>query len=78
MRRCVVRKIYPYLVFAPLILLSACSGKEDQSTPETANQPGDEHFLKDKTQAIDKARQVEQLLNSEAGKQRQAIEKQSQ
>jgi|GEM_PF-4404711 len=69
---------YRPLLLTPLLLIAACSDKQDDSKTSPAQQSGNEHFLKDKTQALDKARQVEKLLQVETEKQRKAIEKQSQ
>ena len=71
-------KEYRYLMLIPLVLIAACSDKDEQSTPALSDQSSNEHFLKDKTRTLEKARQVEQMLKVEADKQRQAIEKQSQ
>ncbi len=64
---------YRLILFIPLFLIAACSGEEDKATPA---QSGKEHFLTDQTRALEKAKEVEQMLQVEAAKNRQAIEKQ--
>ena len=73
-----MKKKYLFLLLVPFILVAACSDKEETSDPASPDRPGNEHFLKDKTQALEKARQVEQMLKVETGKQRKAIESQTQ
>ena len=58
-----------------LMLVSACSDDEPESSERTLS--GD-HVWKEQTQTIDKAKEVEGLLQDITEKQRQAIEAQAQ
>lgn len=67
-------KKYRFILCIPLLLTGGCSGGEDETIQK---QSGKEHVSSDQTRVLDKAKEVEQLLQSEADKQRQAIEEQS-
>ena len=60
------------LLFIPFLLIGGCSSGDDEAT-----QPNKEHIYNDQTQVLEKAKSVEQVLQTEADKQRQAIEEQS-
>lgn len=59
----------------PFLLTGGCSSEEDVTTQK---QPSKEHVFSDQTHALEKAKGVEQVLQSGADKQRQAIDEQSQ
>ncbi|MEE8234233.1 MAG: hypothetical protein V3R41_06105 [Gammaproteobacteria bacterium] len=67
-------KTYIFLATA-LVLVSACSDDEQGSSERKLS--GD-HIWKEQTETIDKAKEVEKLLQDVAEKQRQAIETQAQ
>ena len=54
-----------------MFFAASCSDNSD-------NKSGDDHFLKEKTETIDKAKEVEALMLKTAEDQAQAIEKQMQ
>ena len=60
------------LILAGALSLVACGGDDDSSAAE----PGKDHFLKEKTETIDKAREAEQMMRDAAEKQRKALERQ--
>ena len=64
---------YRFILFIPIILIGGCSSGEDETTQK---QPSKEHVFSDETRALGKAKGVEQVLQSGADKQRQAIEEQ--
>jgi uncharacterized protein YcfL len=66
-------KKYRLILLIPFLLIGGCSSGDDETT-----QSNKEHVFSDQTQAIEKAKGVEQVLQTEADKQRQAIEEQSQ
>jgi len=66
-------KQYLFILFALFILIAGCSSGDDQAT---SNQPSDDHFLKDQMQAFEKAKDVEQMIQSGADKRQQAMEEQ--
>ena len=68
-------KMYRCILFIPFLLIGGCSSGEDKTTPEQSSK---EHVFSDQTRALEKAKGVEQVLQSGADKQRQAIEEQSQ
>ena len=68
-------KEYRFILFIPFILIGGCSSGEDE-TDQT--QSSKEHVFSDQTRVLEKAKEVEQVLQSGADKQRQAIEEQSQ
>ena len=61
------------LILVSALGVAACSGGDDDSS---AAEPGKDHFLKEKTETIDKAREVEQTMRDAAEKQRKALERQ--
>ena len=65
-------KKYRLILFIPFLLIGGCSSGDDEAT-----QPNKEHTFNDQTQALEKAKGVEQVLQTEADKQRQSIEEQS-
>jgi uncharacterized protein YcfL len=65
-------KKYRLILLIPFLLIGGCSSGDDETT-----QSNKEHVFSDQTQAIEKAKGVEQVLQTEADKQRQAIEEQS-
>jgi hypothetical protein len=66
-------KKYRLILLIPFLLIGGCSNGDDETT-----QSNNEHVFSDQTQALEKAKGVEQVLQTEADKQRQAIEEQSQ
>lgn len=67
-------KKYLFILFTPFILISGCSNGEDKTTPEQSSK---EHIFKSQERALNKAKEVEKMLQKEAEKRRQAIEEQS-
>ena len=67
-------KKYRLILFIPFLLIGGCSSGDDETTH---NQSNKENVFSSQTQALEKAKGVEQVLQSEADKQRQAIEEQS-
>ena len=59
------------ILVAALISFSACSGDEQGSSE---NKGGGDHVWKEQTQAIDKAKEVEGLLQDASDQQRKAID----
>ena len=55
-------------------LIGACSNEEDKTASEKSNK---EHILKDQVRALEKAKGVEQMLQSGADKRQQQIEEQT-
>ena len=68
-----VRK-YLCVLFISFFMVGGCSSEEDKTTSEQSNK---EHFLKDQVRALEKAKGVEQMLQSGADKRQQQIEEQS-
>ena len=68
-------KEYRFILFIPFILIGGCSSGEDETA---GTQSSKEHVFSDQTRVLEKAKEVEQVLQSGADKQRQAIEEQSQ
>ena len=58
-----------------LFMLGGCSSDEDKSTQEHTDT---DHVWKAQTQALDKAKGVEQIIQSSAEQHNQTIEEQSQ
>ena len=58
-----------------LFMLGGCSSDEDKTTKERSD---NEHVWKAQTQALDKAKGVEQMIQSTAEQHNQIIEEQSQ
>ena len=65
-------KKYRLVLFIPFLLIGGCSSGDDEAT-----QPDKENVFGDQMQSLEKAKGVEQVLQTEADKQRQAIEEQS-
>lgn len=59
-----------------VLLLSGCSGGEENAPPAAAQSAADkkDHVWKGQVEAIDKAREVENVLKSSAESQRRAAE----
>ena len=67
-------KKYLSILSILFFMISACSNEEDKTTAEQSNK---EHVLKDQVRALEKAKGVEQMLQSGADKRQQQIEEQS-
>ena len=67
-------KKYRFILFLPFLLIGACSSGEDTTTPD---QSGNENILKKQMQALEKAKEVEQILQSGADSRRQSIDEQT-
>ncbi len=65
---------YICILSVSFFLIGGCSSEEDKTTIEQTNK---EHFLKDQARALEKAKGVEQMLQSGADKRQQQIEEQS-
>jgi hypothetical protein len=61
-------------MFVLFLFLGACSSGEDQVTPD---KPKNDHILKEQMRALEKAREVEQMLQDGADKRKQTMEEQS-
>ncbi len=68
-------KICQLIIITFFILTSACSSEDNSSSDE---QSSDNFILKDQKLAMEKARQVEQLLQSNAENKSKLIDEQSQ
>ena len=68
-------KKYQLILLLPFLLTGGCSSREDTATPEQSSK---EHVFSDQARALEKAKGVEQVIQSGADRQRQAIEEQSQ
>lgn len=62
------------LLLMSFFLLGGCSNEEDKTTPD---QSGSEQIFVDQTRALEKAKGIDQLIQSGVDKRRQAIEEQS-
>lgn len=69
----VVRK-YLSILSLLFFMIGACSNEEDKTASEQSNK---EHILKDQVRALEKAKGVEQMLQSGADKRQQQIEEQT-
>jgi uncharacterized protein YcfL len=67
-------KKHPFILFIAFLLIGGCSSGEGTTTPEQSSK---EHVFSDQTRALEKAKGVEQVIQSGADRQRQAIEEQS-
>ena len=65
---------YRFILFMPFLLLGGCSSGEDKTTPDQSSKG---QILKDQTQALEKAKEVDRVIQSGVDKRRQAIEEQS-
>ncbi|MEN8132686.1 MAG: hypothetical protein ABFS45_21395 [Pseudomonadota bacterium] len=70
-----ILKKYRFILFVPILLIGGCSSGEDKTTPDQSSK---EQNLKDQTRALEKAKEVERVLQRGVDKRRQAIEEQSQ
>lgn len=68
-----IRK-YRFVLFMPFLLIGGCSGGNDETTPDTSSK---DHIFEDQIQALEKAKEAEQVLQGGADIRRQAIEEQS-
>lgn len=64
-----------YLIFLPFVAIGACT---DDQNGDRATGEQQEHVWQEQTQAIDKAKEVDQLIQDAAQQQRQAIDESSQ
>jgi len=62
------------LIFVSLFVVIGCSSEDESATK---NKSSNKHIFKDHVQAIEKAKEVEILLQNAADKQRQTIEEQT-
>ena len=60
------------LILAGALSLVACGGDDDSSAAESDK----DHFLKGKTETIDKAREAERMIRDAAEEQRKALQRQ--
>lgn len=60
--------------FIPTLLICGCSSEEEKAAPATSKK---EHVFKDQVRALEKTKELEQVLQNQADKRGQAIEKQS-
>lgn len=68
------RRKFLTISFILSFMIGGCSSEEDKTTSEQANK---EHVLKDQVRALEKAKGVEQMLQSGADKRQQQIEEQT-
>lgn len=68
-------KKYQYIPIMALLLIGGCSSETDEST---ADQPDNSKIYEEQMRVLEKAQDVEQVLQSGADKTRQAIEENSQ
>lgn len=66
-------KKYRFLLLLPSLLIGACSSGDDHPPPK---QSSDDHIFKEQMRALEKAKEVEQMLQSGADQRRQAMEEQ--
>jgi len=62
------------LIFMSLFIVIGCSSEDNSATKSKSS---DEHIFKNQVQAIEKAKEVEVLLQNAADQQRKAIEEQT-
>jgi len=67
-------KKHQIVIFMSLLIVTGCSSEDSSSTKSN---PGDESILKKQMQAIEKANEVESLLQNSADQQRKEIEEQT-
>jgi hypothetical protein len=65
---------YRSILFIPFLLIGGCSSGEDNTFPAQSSKEG---ILKDQIRALEKAKEVEQVLQNGADNRRQAMEEQS-
>ena len=68
-------KKYQYIPLMALLLVGGCSSEPDETT---ADKPDNKQIYEQQMRALEKAQEVEQVLQSGADKTRQAIEENSQ
>ncbi|MEJ1297985.1 MAG: hypothetical protein RPU64_07455 [Candidatus Sedimenticola sp. (ex Thyasira tokunagai)] len=67
-------KKYQVLVFVPFFMILGCSSEDGNTTSEQSNE---EHVFKDQIQALNKAKDVEQIIESATEKKRLVIDENS-
>ncbi|MES9857658.1 MAG: hypothetical protein ABW166_13800 [Sedimenticola sp.] len=67
-------KKYQIIILVSLLAVIGCSSEEGSATKSKST---NEHIFKDQVQAIEKAKEVELLLQNAANKQRKDIEEQT-
>ena len=67
-------KKHRLVLFVPFLLAGGCSGEEAGTNPDASSK---DHVFKDQVRAIDKAKKVEQVLQTKDDKRRQALEEQN-
>ena len=65
---------YRFVLLIPFLLIGGCSSGEDVTAPATS---GKELMFEEQIQSLEKAEEVEQLLQDSADVRRQAIEQQA-
>ncbi len=68
------KRILCVLLIMSSFVITACSEEEDKLTSE---EPDKEHFASDQKRALDKAKEVEQMLQDSVDKRNQQIEEQT-
>ena len=68
-----MKKIYRILLLIPFLLLGGCPGGEDKSTQERSNEA---QVLTGQIRAIEKAKEVEQVLQRTAEQHNRVIDRQ--
>ncbi len=68
-------KHYQSVLFLPLFLIAACTSEKENPTPEPSVI---ENAMQDQKRALEKAKQVDQMVQDRFEKQRQMIDKNSQ
>lgn len=67
-------KTYRFILLITFLLIGACSSGDNQTTPQQSSK---DHVLEEQMRAIEKAKEVEQMLQISADKRRQTINEQS-
>ena len=62
-------------IFSTILVISGCSTKDEQQEQTTSNE---DHFLKEKTDTLDEAKKVEQMLKESENRKRKNLEEQTQ
>ena len=65
---------YRFVLLIPFLLIGGCSSGDDETTPATS---GKRLMFEDQIQSLEKAEEVEQLLQDGADVRRRAIEQQA-
>ena len=63
------------ILFGAILLITGCSAKEEDQKQTTTNE---DHFLKDKADALDEANKVDQMLKESEERKRKNLEEQTQ